>query len=221
MKHRRAMTLVELLVVTAIIGVLVALLLPAVQSARASARSAACKNNMRQIGLAILQFCELHDGRFPKFSHDQTDLDASWVYTLAPHLESVDEIGICPEDPIGEERLHAKSTSYVINEFIAADVEGAIRNLNKLQATTKSIVLFEGSDQRSAAFANEHVHTSKWFSQVNEDLGLVTWAVERDIQLDRHAQAANYLYADGHVEAIPAGQIYAWIAEGFDFARPQ
>ncbi|NUQ62818.1 MAG: DUF1559 domain-containing protein, partial [Pirellulales bacterium] len=53
MTARRGFTLVELLVVIAIIGILIALLLPAVQAAREAARRSSCKNNLRQIGLAL------------------------------------------------------------------------------------------------------------------------------------------------------------------------
>jgi prepilin-type processing-associated H-X9-DG protein len=227
------MTLVELLVVVAIIGILLALMLPAVQAARGSARSVQCKNNLRQIGIAILQYCDLHQGEFPEWFHsgESTGEKTSWVYTLAPHLESVDEIRICPDDEFHTERRLLRMTSYRINDYLAAETKDSIRNLNKLQATSRTIVVFEGADKpdpmkgydpdKFDPARYDHVHATQWFSQLNRKLGIVTKKVSEDIQPDRHHTTANYLYVDAHVAVIPAAQIYEWIDSGIEFAKPQ
>jgi prepilin-type N-terminal cleavage/methylation domain-containing protein len=82
---RRGMTLVEILVVLAIIGLLVAILLPAVQYAREAARRSMCQSNLRQIGLALLAH-EQQFGRFPAGSRT-TNPVRSCVPDMLPFIE--------------------------------------------------------------------------------------------------------------------------------------
>ncbi len=105
---RRGFTLVELLVVIAIIGVLVALLLPAIQSAREAARRSQCKNNLRQLGIAAQMF------------HDS--------YKFFPSAGWGDWWVGCPDQPMGERQ--PGSWAYQLLAFIE---ESARRRWPRLQ----------------------------------------------------------------------------------------
>src|SRR5687768_10622686 len=85
LKPRRGFTLVELLVVIAIIGILVALLIPAVQAARESARQTKCKNNLKQLGLGMQNF---HDVT-KKFPHLGGYANLGWGLwpIMLPYIE--------------------------------------------------------------------------------------------------------------------------------------
>lgn len=86
MLKTRGFTLVELLVVIAIIGVLAGLLLPAVQFAREAARRAQCSNNLKNIGLAILNF-ESAKKRLPVGNERLSGTNHAWASRILPHLE--------------------------------------------------------------------------------------------------------------------------------------
>jgi prepilin-type N-terminal cleavage/methylation domain-containing protein len=85
-KLRSAFTLIELLVVIAIIGVLIGLLLPAVQQAREAARRSTCSNNLKQQALALHNFAEAY-GIFPSAVRPPSGVRLSWETQILPYLD--------------------------------------------------------------------------------------------------------------------------------------
>jgi prepilin-type N-terminal cleavage/methylation domain-containing protein/prepilin-type processing-associated H-X9-DG protein len=96
----RGFTLIELLVVIAILAILVSLLLPAVQQARESARTTQCKNNLRQIGLALHNYADVYSGYMPFHvgEGDMTDKRQSAMLALLPFAENNTLMYRCPDD---------------------------------------------------------------------------------------------------------------------------
>ncbi len=84
-KHRLAFTLVELLVVIAIIGILIGLLLPAVQAAREAARRMQCANNLKQIGLASMNYVDVNNQNLPPGAY--LDTMGTWAVAILPFIE--------------------------------------------------------------------------------------------------------------------------------------
>ena len=118
---RRGLTLIELLVVIAIVGLLVALLLPAIQAARESARRTHCLNNLAQIGVALAYYADVHC-RLPPASTSDVDFGV-WSYAADPtvHLHSWRSLML----PFVEGANLAQSIDYRFSSLAPENRQGA------------------------------------------------------------------------------------------------
>ena len=103
---RKAFTLMEMLVVIAIIAILASILIPTMSSSREKARTAYCANNLSQIGKALISYCDEHKEQLPGVN----DADKSiWDTALLPYLGYATNLFFCPSDPLKMDRHDLRS----------------------------------------------------------------------------------------------------------------
>jgi len=208
-------TIIELLVVITIIGVLAALLFPAMKSVISSSKSMKCASNLRQIGTGLHMYANENNGRFPyayKSKCNDTsasDYDRAWMSKIAPYLGIPDAVLVasravgvlvCPEHTMDATRKVAYGYNIVIE------------TINRSQFTQFPQFRELGWEYKRMAVA-----PSKTFLVVEMEYdgeccsgtlipGTTTWAGGL-LKLRHPNKSANFLFVDGHVENLKSGDI--------------
>jgi prepilin-type N-terminal cleavage/methylation domain-containing protein/prepilin-type processing-associated H-X9-DG protein len=157
MKHVRGFTLVEILVVIAIIAVLAAILFPVISSATRTARKAKCMSNLRQLVMAHKMYSD---------DHDRTIVPAragsiTWCQILQPQIKN-DQIIICPEDDTPQIVTGTTDLphSYGINYSLAFNTAGSpfVWSMSSIDRTSDLLLFFDMKPDANAMGASYLTH---------------------------------------------------------------
>lgn len=129
-RSRKAFTLVELLVVIAIIGVLMGLLLPAVQAARSAARKSVCQNHLKQCAVGIEQYIAAHDGQIPPGGFEYQYLmkggkNFAWSMYILPYIEQATLYQQISQDHAFNAEQNAEAAKMVIPVYLCPELAKA------------------------------------------------------------------------------------------------
>lgn len=207
----RAFTLVELLVVIAIIGVLVALLLPAVQAARESARRTECVNNLKQMGLALHNYADVNNSHFPVGSLD-SGLHGlfTWMLPFIEQRNIYESLNLnTPGD--GSPHRYTKIKAYVCPSY---PFDSIVRN-NPNTFMNGALTTYLGSGGWLSTTPGK-ITTSAYGDM--PDNGMFGWRVYRNMAhvtdgLSNTLAIGEYVQRDrkGGEFAKPPGNVRAWI----------
>ncbi len=200
----RAFTLIELLVVIAIIAVLASMLLPALARAKEAARSAQCRSQLRQIGIAVRLYADVNGDQLPRSQHSAFAYgQLPWGRAIAPDLG---------RDPLAWTNLlaglyHCPSDrrtcpwSYGQNDYFELDpadddYAGSPDTWRRAACIPRPAATILDAENATGA---DHIMPQFWTSPLDAD----------GVEPRRHRTRSNYAFVDGHAEAREFKNTYA------------